>query len=78
MLQNRKKQVVVVYPDRKSTLVKRLAGKYRDQVQAVADIETARTGAMVKAMTEKYCSCRSCSSPNGNHAVEKGNIKCPA
>ncbi len=72
MLQTKREQVAVVYPEGKSTLVQRLAGKYRYQVQAVADIETALTEGMMKAMAEKYGSCRNCSAPNGNHAVENG------
>ncbi len=41
-------------PGEKNMAIKRLTGKYRDRVQAVADIETARTVAMMKALEEKY------------------------
>ncbi len=59
VVDKRKRELVaIIYPVEKSTVVKRLAGKYKGRVQAGADFETARTVGMMKAMEEKYGSSR--------------------
>ncbi len=60
VVDKRKRELVaIIYPVEKSTVVKRLAGKYKGRVlQAETDFKTARTVAMMKAMKEKYGSSR--------------------
>jgi ACT domain-containing protein len=48
------KNVAVVYPVKKSSIVTSLAGKYKDRVQKVDDLEYAKEMAMKIALEEKY------------------------
>lgn len=48
------KDVAVVYPVKKHSIIPSLAGKYKDQVEKVDDLEMAKEEAMKQAMSEKY------------------------
>lgn len=51
----RKKVVAVVYPVQNSSIVDKLAGKYRDRVKLIdSDLGNIKTKAMQIAMEEKY------------------------
>jgi len=50
----KKKTVAVVYPVRKNSIIARLAGKYRNQTSAPADLTLAKEAAMAQAMKDKY------------------------
>jgi len=50
----KKKTVAVVYPVRRNSIVARLAGKYRKNKSAPADLALAKVTAMTQAMKEKY------------------------
>lgn len=55
IVDKRKKQVVaVVYPVKKTNIVSKLAGKYRQRVSKTADIKVSRESALRMAMEEKY------------------------
>jgi len=48
------KDVAVVYPIKKHSVIASLAGKYKDRVEKVDDLEMAKEEAMRQAMAEKY------------------------
>ena len=48
------KDVAIVYPVKKHSIIASLAGKYKDKVEKVDDLEMAKEGAMKQAMGEKY------------------------
>jgi len=48
------KDVAIVYPIKKHSIIASLAGKYRDQVKRVDNLEMAKEEAMKQAMGEKY------------------------
>ena len=51
----RKERVAVIYPVHRSSVVERLAGKYKTRIKhPVKDLERAKTEAMAMAMREKY------------------------
>lgn len=50
----RNKTVAIVYPVSSSPSILSLAGKYKNRVQAVDDLTTAKEAAMMEAMGEKY------------------------
>ena len=48
------KDVAIVYPVKKHSIISSLAGKYKDQVEKVDDLKMAKEEAMKQAMSEKY------------------------
>ncbi len=48
------KDVAIVYPVKKHSIIASLAGKYKDKVEKVDDLEMAKEEAMKQAMGEKY------------------------
>jgi len=48
------KQVAIVYPIKKHSVIGSMAGKYRDRVIKCDDLEHAKEMAMMEAMGEKY------------------------
>ena len=48
------KEVAIVYPIKKHSIITSLAGKYKDQVKKVDDLEMAKEEAMKQVMGEKY------------------------
>ncbi len=55
IVDKRKNQdVAIVYPLKKNSVIASLAGKYKDRVSRVDDLETAKEEAMKRAMAEKY------------------------
>ena len=48
------KDVAIVYPIKKHSIISSLAGKYKDKVEKVDDLEIAKEEAMKQAMGEKY------------------------
>ncbi|MCK9372706.1 MAG: hypothetical protein M0P91_05870 [Sulfuricurvum sp.] len=50
----RNKTVAIVYPASSSASILSLAGKYKDRVEAAADLTAAKESAMMEAMGEKY------------------------
>ncbi len=48
------KNVAIVYPLREDSIIASLAGKYRDKVRKVDDLEMAKEEAMKQVMAEKY------------------------
>ncbi len=50
----KKERVAVVYPVKRGSVVRKLAGKYRDRVESVDYLESAKEEAMMEAMKEKY------------------------
>jgi len=48
------KSVATVYPIKKNSIVSSMAGKYRDRVQRVDNLEEAKEIAMSRALGEKY------------------------
>lgn len=49
-----KKVVAVVYPVKKNSIVAKLAGKYRNQVSVIDDLNSAKESAMMLTMEEKF------------------------
>ena len=47
-------EVAIVYPIKKHSIIASLAGKYKDKVEKVDDLEMAKEEAMKQAMSEKY------------------------
>lgn len=57
IVDKRKNQkIAVVYPIKKRSVVEGMAGKYKDMVAAVDDLDAAKESAMTQAMREKYVS----------------------
>lgn len=55
IVDKRKNQnVAVVYPIKKNSMVTSMAGKYKNRVQKVDDLEYAKEMAMKMALEEKY------------------------
>lgn len=55
IVDKRKNQsVAIVYPIKKHSMVPSMAGKYRDRVQHLDDLEMAKEEAMKQALGEKY------------------------
>jgi len=55
IVDKRKNQnVAIVYPIKKYSIIKTLAGKYRNRVERVDDLEMAKEEAMRQMMSEKY------------------------
>jgi len=55
IVDKRKNQsVAIVYPIKKHSIIDSLAGKYRNRVQRVDDLEMVKEEAMKQAMSEKY------------------------
>ena len=55
IVDKRKNQsVAIVYPIKKHSIIDSLAGKYKNRVQSVADLEIAKEEAMKQVMSEKY------------------------
>ena len=48
------KDVAIVYPVKKHSIIASLAGKYKDQIEKVNDLEMAKEEAMQQALREKY------------------------
>lgn len=48
------KSVAVVYPINKHSIIGTLAGKYKNRVKRVDNLEIAKEEAMKEAMSEKY------------------------
>jgi len=48
------KSVAIVYPIKKHSIIESMAGKYRDRVTKVDDLEMAKEEAMKQMMSEKY------------------------
>ena len=48
------KSVAVVYPIKKHSIIETLAGKYKNRVERVDNLEIAKEEAMKEAMSEKY------------------------
>ncbi len=48
------KNVAVVYPIKQHSIISSLAGKYKDDVQRVDDLEIAKERALKEAFGEKY------------------------
>ena len=48
------KSVATVYPIKKNSIVSSMAGKYRNRVQRVDNLEEAKEIAMSRALGEKY------------------------
>ncbi|MCD6212292.1 MAG: hypothetical protein J7J02_04830 [Sulfurovum sp.] len=48
------KDVAIVYPVKKHSIIASLAGKYKDKVEKVDDLEMVKEKAMKQAMGEKY------------------------
>ena len=48
------KDVAIVYPVKKHSIIASLAGKYKDLVEKVDDLKMAKEEAMKQAMGEKY------------------------
>ena len=48
------KDVAIVYPVKKHSIIASLAGKYKDRVEKADDLEMAKEEAMKQAMGEKY------------------------
>ena len=47
-------KVATIYPVNQTNIVEKLAGKYKNRVKKVEDLEEAKKLAMLKAMEEKY------------------------
>jgi len=47
-------RVAVVYPIKNNSIIKTMAGKYKNRVKAVKNLEEAKEQAMLQAMREKY------------------------
>jgi len=55
IVDKRKNQdVAIVYPIKKHSIIASLAGKYKDQVEKVDNLEMAKEEAMKQAMAEKH------------------------
>jgi len=55
IVDKRKNQsVAIVYPIKKYSIVESMAGKYRNRVARVDDLEMAKEEAMKQMMSEKY------------------------
>ncbi|HIP12808.1 MAG TPA: hypothetical protein EYG73_08840 [Arcobacter sp.] len=55
IVDKRKNQnVAIVYPIKKYSIIETLAGKYRNRVERVDDLEMAKEEAMRQMMSEKY------------------------
>ena len=50
----RKIKVATIYPANHTNIVEKLAGKYKNRVKKIEDLEEAKNFAMTKAMEEKY------------------------
>ena len=50
----RKIKVATIYPANHTNVVEKLAGKYKNRVKKIEDLEEAKNLAMIKAMEEKY------------------------
>ncbi|MGZ8545934.1 MAG: hypothetical protein ACXW33_01045 [Sulfuricurvum sp.] len=50
----RNKTVAIVYPASSYSPILALAGKYKNRVESVLDLESAKESAMTTAMEEKY------------------------
>lgn len=50
----RNKTVALIYPASSSAPILSLAGKYKNRVESVTDLESAKESAMMTAMEEKY------------------------
>ena len=50
----RKIKVATIYPANHTNIVEKLAGKYKNRVKKIEDLEEAKNLAMTKAMEEKY------------------------
>ena len=50
----RKIKVATIYPANHTNVVEKLAGKYKNRVKKIEDLEKAKNLAMTKAMEEKY------------------------
>ncbi|MFK5976832.1 MAG: hypothetical protein QM493_10015 [Sulfurovum sp.] len=48
------KSVAIVYPIKKHSIIESMAGKYRNRVAKVDDLEIAKEEAMKQVMSEKY------------------------
>lgn len=48
------KSVAIVYPIKKHSIIDTLAGKYKNRVKKVDNLEIAKEEAMREAMSEKY------------------------
>ena len=48
------KNVAIVYPIKQHSIIPSLAGKYKDEVQRVDDLEQAKEQALKEAFGEKY------------------------
>ena len=48
------KDVAIVYPIKKHSIIASLAGKYKDKVEKVDNLEMAKEEAMKQAMAEKH------------------------
>ena len=48
------RQVAIVYPIKTHSIVSSMAGKYRDRVDRVDDLEIAKQKAMSEVLGEKY------------------------
>ena len=47
-------KVATIYPVNQTNIVEKLAGKYKNRVKKIEDLEEAKNLAMIKAMEEKY------------------------
>lgn len=47
-------QVAIVYPIKKHSIIASMAGKYRDRVQSIDDLERAKEEAMREVLGAKY------------------------
>lgn len=50
----RKIKVATIYPANHTNIVEKLAGKYKNRVKKIEDLEEAKNLAMIKVMEEKY------------------------
>ncbi|WP_164469085.1 hypothetical protein [Aliarcobacter cryaerophilus] len=50
----RKIKVATIYPANHTNVIEKLAGKYKNRVKKIEDLEKAKNLAMTKAMEEKY------------------------
>ena len=55
IIDKRKKMIVAtVYPVKQTNIVSKLAGKYKNRVTSIKDLEEVKQKAMMMAMEEKY------------------------
>jgi hypothetical protein len=50
----RNKTVALIYPATSASSILTLSGKYKNRVESVLDLESAKESAMMSAMEEKY------------------------